>query len=489
MGLGAKHNSDLANAKQVSLFDTSCRPITINDSSQEHPDYLDYPGTRELLAKVQEILACGKRVSFKLGKLIENNKIDQADFLCDTQQDYKLRSGCKSSPSGIILTQAIAGQKFIGDFSIAYIEAMAARNIHQAHYKDIAVDHFHFTEGICNIAQLSDCIHAHKIKKNNLAIALIPANAIKAARKNRFSGWDLPQFKQQTASINQGKIYHVNKNREVLAEVNLVEEATDSLASPIYKIKLDERWLIIVPQANNYQNISGDFKLEISNKLIDSIAHKKAYHPEQDQQIEAIELESSLGQAARVIFNLLGDYEAVPEALLNLEGGSWAALATESSASGRHDGSNSMHEVLRNGWHKHAEIAIPWNYLSFEKLAQSNQASDSDYLLAWDPQADLYIESNQSWKRSNRSEVISTLKYVYEQYRTVASKQFLLSAKEQMIILAKYIASQKLKSVDFEYSGNTELVKYLEMIYKTHESAAAVKHFYSNIAENQGARS
>lgn len=470
-------------SKQVSLFDTGISPtvepgVETNEDSQ---DYLNYPGSKALLAKVQNIFATGKRVKFKLGKALANNKVEDDNFLCDSNQAYQLKHGCKNSPSGILLTQAIAGYKFIGDFSIAYIEAIAAKYIHQALYNDLAIDHFYFTEGIANMNLFSDCIKAHQIKKNNLAIVLLPENSIKAARKNRFSGWDLVQFKQRKTSFNNGKIYQLNKNRDIIAEINLVEEFTENLESPIYKVKLDERWLIVLPCANNYHKLSNDFELELSHTLLESIKNKKEYHKQEDSKLELVELEASIGQAVRVIFNLLGDYDTVPEALLNLEGGSWSALATESSASGRHDGSNSMHELIRNGWHQHPDIAIPWNYLSFEKISDPSQASDGDYLLALNPEQDLYLEADQSWKRNNRSEILSTLKYVYEQYRQVASKQFLMNPKEQMQILARYIASRHSASyIEAERrrgDPNPELNKYLEMIYKTHLSAAGLKSF------------
>ena len=498
MSIDSKQNSEIEFLQQASLFDASTPAKSPTVQVEDEFDYLNFPGTRTLLAKVQEVLVQGKAVKFKLGNLLTNNQIAEAGFLCDSKQDYKLQQGCKASPSGLLLSQAIAGQKFLGDFSIAYIEAMAAKYLHQALYKDVAVDHFHFTEGLCNIGLFSDCIKAHRIKKNNLAIAVMPETAFKAARRNRFSGWDVIKFQQRPASFNKGKIYQVNKNNELVSEVNLVEDYTDTLVSPIYKVKIDERWVIVLAAATNYLSISQGGSITIDQKLIDSIAHKQDYQP---QNRETIEFTASPGQAVRVIFNLLGDYDAVPEALLNLEGGSWSGLATESSASGRHDGSNSMHEVLRNGWHLHPDIAIPWNYLSFEKIDSVNQANDADFLVATEPGQDLYLESDQSWKRANRGDVINTLKYVYEQYRTVASKQLLLSAKEQMQILARYIAYRhcedsgvpklsihgddreppsRRSNPDLKPQVNSELSKYLDMICKTHDSAAANKTFFSS---------
>lgn len=465
--------------QQASLFDAALPSNSPTNHAEDSLDYLSFPGTRTLLAKVQEVLTQGKAVKFKLGNLLSNNQIGEAGFLCDKKQDYKLHQGCKASLSGLLLSQAIAGQKFLGDFSIAYIEAMAAKYLHQSLYKDLSVDHFHFTEGICNMDLFNDCIKAYRFKKNNLAVAVMPETAIKAARRNRFSGWDLIKFKQRPASFNQGKIYQVNKNNEVISEIKLIEEYTDTLVSPIYKVKIDERWVIILTAATDYKSISQGTEININQQLIESIAHKKSYEPHAQ---ESIEFTASPGQAVRVIFHLLGDYEAVPEALLNLEGGSWSGLATESSASGRHDGSNSMHEVLRNGWHLHPDIAIPWNYLSFEKIETSNEASDGDFLLSTEPGKDLYLEADQSWKRSNRSDVINTLKYVYEQYRTIASKQLLLSAKEQMQILAKYIAYRHSNKAELKPEINNELSKYLDMIYKTHESAAASRTFFSSKA-------
>ncbi len=453
--------------------------------------YLEYPGVRDLLNRTKQALANNKKITFKLPRVIKNTNLHDDGFLCFnneyTEHNADLFAGCPVTHFNSLLTQNIAGQTILGNSNLAYIEARTSYYFHKYFHNETAVDHFYFTEGIANINLFDETIKAHDINKNEVAVMLIPNNAIKAFRRSRFSGWQLIETGTRPASFAAAKIYQVDQNRNVVSEINLVEQFISNLEAPIYKVKLGERWVVAVPYANDYQSINKTIELNLSQPLLDSIINHNKHDKENESTLEVETIEASIGQTARAIFNLLGgDYELLPEALLNLEGGSWSAIATEKSASGKHTGTNSMHEVIKNGWHKHPEVAIPWNYLSWDRATEESLNNPNNFILAFHPGSDLYIESPQTWKKTQADLIQYVLKTVYREYSVIASKKYLLSAKEQIQVAAKYLAKMTLKAqgANAELLDNQHLHEdlegFLQILFFAHCFASAKGDFYSS---------
>ena len=457
----------------------------------ERDVYLEYPGVQDLLTEAEQALANNRKIIFKLPKAIQNTELNADGFLCFnneyTQHNADLFAGCPATHFNNLLTQAIAGQTILGNSSLAYIEAKVSHHFHQQHHGQTAVDHFYFTEGIVNIHLFEETIRAHDINKNELAVMLIPNNAIKAFRRTRFSGWQLTETETRPAGFAAAKVYQVNKERNVISEINLTEQIVTNLESPIYKVKLGERWIIAIPYATDYQSLNKTIELNFSKLLLDSLLKQSKFSKEEESQLEVTNLTGSIGQVARSIFSLIGgDYELLPEALLNLEGGSWSAIATEKSASGKHSGTNSMHEVIKHGWHKHPEAVIPWNYLSWDKATEEALDNPNNFILAFDPGSDLYIESPQAWKKTQQDLIQYVLKTVYREYSAVASKKYLLSTKEQIQVATKYLAQMTLRAQGSDaeliesHHIHEDLEDFLQMLFLAHCFTAAKGDFYSS---------
>ena len=453
--------------------------------------YLEYPGVKDLLARTKQALANNKKIIFRLPKVMKNTNLHEDGFLCFndeyTQQNADLLAGCPVTHFNSLLTQGIAGQTILGNSNLAYIEARTSYYFHKYFHNDTAVDHFYFTEGIANINLFDETIKAHDINKNEVAVMLIPNNAIKAFRRSRFSGWQLIETETREAGFAAGKVYQVDKDRNVISEIKLIEQFISNLEAPIYKVKLGERWVVAIPYANDYQSINKAIELNLSKPLLDSILNHSEHDKAKESELEVETIEGSIGQAARAIFNLLGgDYELLPEALLNLEGGSWSALATEKSSSGKHTGTNSMHEVIKNGWHRHAEVAIPWNYLSWDRATDESLHNPNNFILAFHPGSDLYTESSQAWKKTQQDLIQYVLKTVYREYSVIASKKYLLSAKEQIQVAAKYLANMTLKAQGLNadlldsHHLHEDLEAFLQILFFAHCFAAAKGDFYSS---------
>lgn len=450
--------------------------------------YLNYPEVRNLLSRASTILNSGKKIKFKLKNQLQFNSLCFANKTNSNPDPY---SGLAASHYNILLTQNLAGQVILGNFTLAHLESKIAKAFHETLHNNQAVDHFYFTEGISNLSVVDDAIKAHDIKKNELAVALIPSNAIKAFRRTRFSGWNLVETKSQPSSINNGKIYQVDKDRNLLSEINLIEHQAINLDSPIYKLKLGERWVIVITANITPTQEDKPVEINLSKTLIDSLHSYTKFDTKLESQLETEEIDCSIGQAARVIFNLLGgDYELLPELMLNLEGGSWSAMVTEHSASGRHNGTNTMHEVLKHSWHKHPEAAIPWNYLGLDRITDENAHLLNDpsvYILAFDSQQDLYLECPQNWKKLQVDLIQYVVKFVYREYSGIASKKFLLSTKEQMQIAARYLAHMSISGFNPEAISSLkkiniqdDLAEFLEILLYTHLFAASRGDFYSS---------
>ena len=466
-------------------------------SSTEKP-YLNYPKVKDLLIRVREALGKNKEIKFKTKKVFEQNShISSSDFLnAQPLQNINSLNGIMTTHFGSLLNQNIAGQKVLGSYSIAHIEAQASKIYHKHYYgEDTAVDHFYSAKGICSLPAFEDVIKAHELCKNELAIVLMPDNAIRAFRRSHFSGWQSPEIINKASSM--GAIYQLDKTGKKLCELNLIESVITNLESPIYKVKIGERWVIIVPWPATPSEIGKEIELRISKNKIDSILNNKEFI---DEKNGTEEIEASIGQAVRVIYELLGaDYEAIPEALINFEGGSWSSIALESSSSGRHNGTNSMHEVLKNGWHKHSDVAIPWFYLGFDRITEKNRhiaESDEIFILSLDDseksltEKQAFLECPQNWKRISQELLQYVTRFTYREYSNLGSKKFLLSTKELMQTASRFLANWSINNFETKSQSyldgleklniNPELAEFLEIIGYVHLMSSAKADFYSS---------
>ena len=452
--------------------------------------YLRYPELEELLVKVKDLLAQNKRITFKTKKVFPNSDLGN-DFLnTHALQNKDAFDGLMATHFGALLTQNIAGQKVLGQYSLAYIEAKASAIYHKHFFGEKrAIDHFYFAKGICSPNVLDDVIRSYELPSNCPPIILLPNNAIKAFRNTAYAGWQFVEVKSKEAS--SCKAYQVNKDtQDKTCEIKLVEEEYTNINLPIYKLKIGDGWAITIPWQVSYASLCQDISLKIDNNLINSIKEQKNIENDEEEQ-EEVCLEVSLGQAARIIFELIGaDFELLPELMINFEGGSWSSIALENSSSGRHNGTNSMHEVLSNGWHKHKEIAIPWFYLGFDKLTEQNKhLLEDDHVFQINFNGVDMIEAPQGWKKSNLEMVQYITKFVYREFSNIGSKKFLLSAKELMQVAAKFLANWSINNYESETEAykegikalniNDDFVELLELLTFTHLLSSSKADFYS----------
>lgn len=461
--------------------------------------YLDYPEVKEILIKVREALSKNKEVVFKTKKVFDNNSsISSEDFLnSQILQKPDKFNGTLTSHFGALLNQNISGQKVLGSYSLAFIEAKASKIYNEHFYgQETQVDHFYNAKGIFSIPALEDVIKAHEIIKNELAIVLIPDNAIRAFRSSNLGGWQNPEIKTKGSSL--GTIYQINKTGKKISEIKLTESKTINLDSPIYKIKLGERWVLACPWSTDAASINTEVELKVSKDRIDSILNNKEYSETSNCKEE---ISCSIGQAVRVIYEVLGsDYENIPEALINFEGGSWSGIALENSSSGRHCGINSMYEVLKNGWHMHNDVAIPWFYLGFDRVTEKNKhiaESEENFILSFDLTASknfgeklIFMECPQIWKKYSQELLQFVIKFVYREYSNLGSKKYLLSTKELMQTAAKFLANWSINNFEIQSESykqgleklqiNKELAEFLEIIGYVHLMSSAKADFYSS---------
>ncbi len=428
--------------------------------------YFSFPGVENLYSKAKKALEENKKVIFKTKKVFKNTDINSESFLSsDNLKNRKLEEGLSTSLFNSLLTPNITGQKVLGNYSLAFIEAQASKIYHENFFNKHPIDHFYCAQGVCNIGVFAEFVKAFEVKRNEVISLLLPANSIRAFKENKYSSWH--SLNTTTDIKNPIKVYLIDKESEkTKAELNLVSELITNLNSPLYKTKIDDKWALIIPHHLNFQNIKDKVELSITQNKIDNLTNNKALN-EDDFEGE-LELEASLGQATRVIFELLGgDYDNVPEAMLNFEGGSWSSIALENSSSGRHQGINSMHEVLHNGWFKHPNVAIPWNYLGFDKCQLDNKKLIDDknlFVLSFEDSSKgilekkCFLEANQSWKKILNESAIYVTKFVYREYSAIASKKYLLSTKEIMLFAAKFIANLSI------YNFNTEANNYRDKL-------------------------
>lgn len=455
--------------------------------------YFSYQGVEELFLKAQEALAQNKKVIFTTKSPIENTDIYEDKFLKDSYQGKrKITDGLMTSHFASLLTPKITGQKILGNYSLAFIEAYASKIFHDKVYPNQAVDHFYNAQGISSIATLHDVLKAFDIKKNEMISLVLPANALKAFQNNKYSTWFSPELETDFQAQYKMNI-HNKKDKKVEASLNLMSQKISNLTSPLYKIKVDDRWVAIVPWQAQLDSLKQKLTLELSNELLVKLKTNKDASQESEGEVH---LEASVGQAARVIFEFLdGDYDNLPEAILNFEGGSWSSIALENCSSGRYQGTNSMQEVLDNKWYQHQDIAIPWNYLGFDTLNDKNQElldDSSTYLMSFDKQegdTKYFLEANQNWKKIINELTAYTVKFVYREFSAIASKKYLLSTKEIMLMAARFIANLSIHDFDKqkpgykealkEYSIPGELTELLETVVYAHVLLSAKANFHS----------
>lgn len=485
----AKFESSVGELKRASLDDVK------NNS------YLDYPGVNELLNQTQKILASGQRIRFKTKTVFGNDfNIDNEYFLNNNpKQNLDPFAGLMVPHFDSLLNTIYTGQKVLGSFSLAYIEAKTSKEYHEYFFgRETAIDHFYTAKGICNLNTFEDTIKAFDIAKNELAVLLLPENAVKAFRRGPFSGWQV--IETESSNSQFGNLYHLNSSDGTkLGEIKLVDQRVKNLDSPLYKVKIDERWILVIVSSSNYQDLQKPIALELSKDRIESIkANTKPDLNAAEGKTE--ELNCSLGQAARVIFELFGgDYESIPEIMLNFEGGSWSSIAMESSSSGRHNGTNSLHEVIKQGWYKHPDLAVPWNYMGFDRLTESNKhllENENIFLVSLEQdlggikQEIKFIECPQNWKKLQQDLVQYVIKFIYKEYANIGSKKFLLSTKELMSIAASFLANLSANDLDTSKASYHEglekleiqedLIYLLELVANAHLLASAKADFFSS---------
>jgi hypothetical protein len=314
---------------------------------------------------------------------------------------------------------------------------------------------------------------------------------------NKYSAWNA--VNKQIDNDNSIKIHLIDKsNQKTQTTINLVSEKITNLESPIYKVRVDDKWIIVAPWQISMNKIDEEVCIEISNKVLDKLKENENRSADEDQEI--VIFNTSIGQATRVIFELLdGDFENIPEAILNFEGGSWSSIALENSSTGRHQGINSMHEVLYHKWYEHHEIAIPWNYLGFDQLTNENKNlmhDDETFILSFDnSETNLedkicFIEANQNWKKIMNELTKYIVKFVYREFSAIASKKYLLSTKEIMLLVTKFLANWCIndfdnKSINYqqrleEQKIPSELNELLECIAYSHLIISSQSDFHSS---------
>lgn len=411
---------------------------------QEQKIYLDYPEVTNLLYDARKALEANKKIKFVCHHNYSQKSLEHKNFLEETGVQTHPFLGYNLSPFNSIMAPAFAGTTVLGNFTLAQIEAKAAALIHKQLFEGKAVDHFKCTDGISSLATLETAVKAFDIKKNELTIFHVPDNAIKAFRAGKFSPWKYAELEAKESSL--GKLRQLDYTHRLISEINVVEHEVTNLDSPIYKVKLGDRWILVVPQSTGYQKINQSLELDISNYSIECLQNNIEPEIEKLKSPANEVFECSLGQAVRVIFELQGaDFDLIPEAMFNFEGGCFSSIVTEKSATGRYTGTNSLHEVLKNQWHLQADIAIPWNYISFEKLDEDNQRkalSNENFIVEFEKMPGLrFLECAQAWKRQANDQKIQKLKTAYRNLANLASKKYLMSTKELYLLIAEYFAS------------------------------------------------
>jgi len=486
--ISKKENSSISNLVEFNLQTKINFELDKSANNNLHEiSYLSYPGVENIIFDCKKFLEKDLEIVFNIGQALPNINFDYKNLFEHKEFNFNeihSLSGISANPFGSLLTHSFAGQKVLGSFSSAYIEGRAMK---EALSKDRQIDHLTIPDGIYHLDVLDDAIRAFDFCKSEIVTMLIPENAIKAFRRTRFSGWEMVETASREASI--GKLILRNSSNST-EEITLTETEITNLDSPIYKVKIGERWILVATQKNYFYNLSERIKLRINNSIIDSLKHNNTINYQAGKQERT--LECSPGQAIRAIFALLDyNFDLVPEALLNFEGGSWSSIATEKTSSGRYCGTNSMNEVLKHKWYQHPEVAIPWNYLGFDYYTDASGLSSDTYTLSFKnaPEVNL-IECPQYWKKIQQELLVFVSRFIYREFAAIGSKKFLLSTKDLVLISTKYLAELiksdfKINSDDFrsrvaEMNIPSDLKGFLKMIGHLHLMNSSRSDFYSS---------
>lgn len=441
-------------------------------------------------------------------------------------KDYFL--GAPLTHSSSLLTRQIGGIKVLGDFSFAYVEARANHHYRKFYYDDKQIDCYWASQGIANLDLFAEVLKAHEIAKDKLNILLVPANAIKAFREAKFGSWTEVELEHKTASFNEGKVYQYDKYGNLNSEIPLIEYKAKNLKSPVYRAKAGEYNVVLVPISESaacqfsLPEDKGGFSHAAKTRIDNSTQegnivlqvdhHDIATVTENGKSsIESIEkalsyvlpsegvISCSVGQAVRVIFELLGGFENIPEAILFADGGSWSSIVTEKNSDGRHQGLYNMNDVFTNEWHKRDDIALPWNYLGWDELNVANEylkEDDNNHLISVDSdktkslsEKKAYIEAPQTWKPVGTEFLIFMIKTVYREFLQAASRKYHINIRDCIELVAKFIGRTSLFNHNKEsydrkreleiLNVSDELLSFLDAVSYVHNASAAMCDFYS----------
>jgi hypothetical protein len=435
---------------------------------------LNYPGVREILYQAKNFLNDQRKIIFNCKANFFN--LQNTPVSSNNQETYEPDyKGVSVTKNNSLLTKKLGGIKVISNYSFAYIEAKIEQEAHQG--KKRTIDHFVCNEGLFNADILAEAIKAYDLDKDDPIVFIIPQNAIQAFRQSRFTEWQQIKTKRLNSSFLGGILHEYDKEGKVINSFNLVEYKATNLAAPVYKSKIGERWVILVPTENT-ETLSSDISLIVQDPLSETDFIRNA------TEITEI-INCSVGQAARAIFNLYeSNFENIPEALLYVEGGTWSSIPTEKGSDGRHTGLNNMFDVLKHKWHTKDDIAIPWNYLSMDVLNAQNLhllGEESTYALS--PDKNEYrplsekltlLEVPQVWKKVSNELLSLFIKTSYSEYLSLGTRKFHLSLKELLDLAVKYLA----KTLNTE-TVPQELIEFLQILTYVHEASSSSADFFS----------
>lgn len=440
--------------------------------------------------------------------------------------------GLLGTQSNSLLSKSIGGLKVLDAFSFAYVEARASHYYRKEFFKENKlVDYFWCPDGLSNMELFAEVLKAHNFSKEDIAVLAVPKNAFKAFKEGKFADW--VEVESTKEKISDSKFYQFDKTGNKVSELELGRDVYGNLNSPLYKTRAGEYWVVLVPIsegdllnyglgiAENPETYSKaalartigreseegvSFCLDyqrastlLSNGLdsVEEIEQAMNYELPAEGVISA-----SVGQAARVIFELMGGFEEIPEALLYADGGSCSSVVTEKNSDGRHVGAHNMHQVVRCGWHLMDDVLIPWNYLSFDQLCEGNkQLLESDDVFFLSPDEDstrslmdkkVFLEAPQNWKIAVNELLSHVIKFVYKEFWRVASRKYYLNLKDTVELVSKYLgtlaiypeqiaeSAREYKSGLKKLNAPEELHDYLRAISYLHLAADSMLDYYSS---------
>lgn len=444
-----------------------------------------------------------------------------------TNASDALNLGVLATQNHTLLSSQLAGQKLIGDFTFAYIEARANYYFRNEFNLDNPVDSFWCAEGVSNLELFADVLKANQIPIDEMVVLAVPTNAIKAYRTEKFGEWTELEIIHKKSRHLGGKLYQFDKYGNQISELELYKQEPQNLSSPVYKVKCGEYWLLVVPVSESAlskfsyaadkggftkavqdrlenQKTQGQFLMQVDFADVRTITQNK-------ETVESIErainydfpsegiLSCSVGQAARVVFELMGGFDNIPEALFNLDGGSSSCVATEKNSDGRHLGVHDMHQIIKNKWHERDDVIIPWNIIGGDLFDPSSKhLLDDESIFILSPDSDTtrplnekiaFFEAPQAWKAISNELLKHFLKSVYSEYCIFATRKYHINIRDCAELLAKYLACaalynpashpEQFKEACSKLAIEDELLKFMEIISYIHFAACSSTDFHS----------